>query len=475
MDSNNSFKRFLIPPVVGLIFLVVGMGYGATKNKDKNNETYVMTEAELQSQIMSFADRFSAIIVTALEEYEDLSPSSYNRRAVLVHTVYPIATAYTIAVESDPAVALLDMVVMVTLGRMIYETVGVKDLGKDVEPIIKGFRKAENDIWGIAKQVLTPDEQKELYDLIHQWTQKHPEVLGFSHIRFKNFASERRQSKLARGEKPTGLFKSVKKASQEAEEIRLLAERGMFLATRLPLMTGLFADTWASRLTANPDINQTLNDLHTFSSVAERLASSTDNLSKEITAQRKATVDQVMAEVSKLREETIDQVMKRVSIEREAAIDQFIDRFAKERKQTIDDLLAEEERIKALIAELRQTLAVGNELVTSSNTLVARLGFEEGDTSSEPFDIKEYQTTLTEASKMIQQADGLIKTVDQLMLSPGWENSLPRIIEALDSAEKEASEWATHAFLLGMGLIAAFFLALLVYRYASERLLGQRP
>ena len=106
------------------------------------------------------------------------------------------------------------------------------------------------------------------------------------------------------------------------ERTRLLAERGMFLGTRLPQMTGLFADVWASRLLAsNPEVKQMLTDVHTFAVVSERLANSTDELSNHITAERKATVDQVMKEVSELRELTIDQVMKRVSIERELAIE----------------------------------------------------------------------------------------------------------------------------------------------------------
>lgn len=432
-----------------------------------------MTEAELQAQVMSFADRFTAIMMTALEDFENLSPTPENRGAVLVHTTYPMAAAYTIAADPDPAVSLLDMVVMITLGRMIYEEVGIADLGKKVTPILKGFQVAEKDVWEIARKIITADEEKDLYGLIQAWRQDHPEVLFFSHIRFKDSASLRGESKSAT-KKARGLFKSIKEATQQAEEIRLLAERAMFLATRMPMLTGIFADTWASRLANNPDIKQTLNDIHTFSAVAARLAGSTDNLSREITAQREATVDQVMKEVSKLREVTINQVMERVSIEREAAINQLIDRFAVERKQTIEDLLAEEERIKAMITELRQTLAVGNELVTSTNTLVAHFGLEEGEASSEPFDIKEYQTTLVEASNVIQRADGLVKTIDQLMLSEGWENSLPRIIETLDRAGREGEEWVEHAFLLGIALILFFFAAMLAYRYAEIKFFGRR-
>ena len=44
-----------------------------------------------------------------------------SRRALLGDVVYSAAAAFTIAADPEPQVALLDMVVMTTLGRMVYE------------------------------------------------------------------------------------------------------------------------------------------------------------------------------------------------------------------------------------------------------------------------------------------------------------------------------------------------------------------
>ncbi|UCG11257.1 MAG: hypothetical protein JSU72_11940 [Deltaproteobacteria bacterium] len=487
-----SQQRLLAKPVLVFclaISLVLAAGCATTQpktssrpastessQKGETEGTARMSEAELQSQVMSFADRFVAIMENAFAEFEDTSPSPESRRAVQLYTVFPQASAYIIAAESDPRVALLDMVVMITLGRMVYEEVGLKELGSELEPVLKGFRTAEEDIWAIARQVLTPDEQKELYGLIQEWRQEHPEVILFSHIRFSDFAAERRTSKLTRGAQARGLFKSVEKATQEAEEIRLLAERGMFLATRLPLMTGAFADVWASRLASNPKVKQLLTDVHRVSMVSERLAYSTDELSNQITKERKATVDQVMEEVSQLREVTIDQVMKKVAVERSAAIDQFVDRLAEERKRTIDEFIAEEQRMRGLLTDLRQTLTVGNELVGTANTLAARLNLGEKGTSSEPFDIKDYQATLVQASTAMQQLEVILRSFDQLMLSPGWEQNLPRMVEAITQVRAQGDEWVTHAFLLGILLILFLLMgavvAMLSYRFAARRLFG---
>jgi len=242
----------------------------------------------------------------------------------------------------------------------------------------------------------------------------------------------------------------------------MLAERSLYLATRLPLLTGNFAETWMSQMILNPQIQNILANV--------------GKLSGKITEEPKATVKQVMKEVSDLREVTINQVMQRVSIEREAAIVQLMDRFALERKQSLEDILSEEKRLTGLLTELRQTLALGNDLVASTNTLAGRFGLkEEGaakETPSELFDIKDYQATLVDASKVLQQTDALVKMVDHFLLSPEWEKSLPRFIEALNSAQTEGEKSLNHAFLAGAGLILIFFLTLFGYRFAVQRLLG---
>jgi len=122
--------------------------------------------------------------------------------------------------------------------------------------------------------------------------------------------------------------------------------------------------------------------------------------------------------------------------------------------------------------------------VTSTNALVDRLKVEQvkpGEDSSpaEPFNIKDYQAALVEASKTIQLLERLIKAIDQVMLSQGWEQTLPRIVEALDRMGSEGDERIDHAFFMGLAFILIFlvgqFITLLAYRYASYRIFGLKP
>ena len=85
-------------------------------------------------------------------------------------------------------------------------------------------------------------------------------------------------------------FKTVQEVTQQVEETRMLAEQGIFLGTRLPLLTGNFAEVWESQPLVSLETIKILADIHTFSSVSERLAKVAEQLP-----------DKVMKDVAKLQ------------------------------------------------------------------------------------------------------------------------------------------------------------------------------
>ena len=95
-----------------------------------------------------------------------------------------LMAAYTIAAAPNPEVGLLDMVVLTTLGRMIYEAHWGKQYGDLVQPAIVALRILETDIWRIATKALTAAEQTELRGLIKTWRRTHPQQVAFAFMRF---------------------------------------------------------------------------------------------------------------------------------------------------------------------------------------------------------------------------------------------------------------------------------------------------
>jgi hypothetical protein len=365
---KNHFSRKCLCLLLALAIVSIAGGdvQGAKEEKEKaaKEKTYAITEAQLQSHVMSFADRFVSILVTALQEFDARKPSKKNRYDVRALITYSLSTGYIIAAESDPDIALLDMLSMVTLGRIIFEKEGLSKYGKAVEPIIEGFRTAEKDIRKIAAIVLTPDELSNLMTIINRWRKQNPEVIFYPLIRFSNFAGERRESTLTRAEEAEGLFESVESASETVEEMRLLAERGMYLATRMPQLWGMFGELWLSNILDSPDIKKTLTDLSQLSQGTAGLAAIAEKLPDQIATEREATIKQMMSAVSTERKAAI----RDITTEREATIKQVMSAISAERKAAIADFLVEYRRIEErLLPEITKAMdraeSEGEELV----------------------------------------------------------------------------------------------------------------
>jgi len=438
MSYRNRSWRILwsILLVLGIVLSVADDACSQKKGEKKKEESYVMTEAELQAHLMGFADRFAAYISQGFETYDELAPPLESRRIVQGDAVYSMYAAFLIAAEEDPDPALLDMVVMVTLGRLIYEEHWLPKLDPSVKSLVAAFRKAETDVSEIVAMVLNPDQQQELLDLIKEWRREHPEETQFSYLRVSDFAAERAKSRLSKIWKPSGLFKSVEAATQQVEMARLLAERAMFLVTRMPLLTGYFADVWTSQLLISPELKAVLDDLHRFVDTTENLP---QNFAKE----------------------------------RQAMIEQAMDRLAEERKNTINDFLAQEARLKGVLTDIKQAATEADKFMVSLNSFTDYLESEPAEDSI-PFIIGDYKETAVEIAAAGARLNSLVDSLDRFLNSPGMEKLLPQFDEAVRRAGDEGEKLIDHTFRQMVVLILIWFVAYvigrLVVNYFSKKM-----
>jgi hypothetical protein len=187
---------------LGCVWLTVGIVHGAKNDKADEIKSYAINEAELQAQIMDFVDLFTVVMTSAFRQSDALLKTRKNRYELQAMVTYTLYNAYIIAGESEPAIALLDMLSMVSLGRIIFEEEGQKLYGVAVQPIIQGFRKAENEIQKIAVKVLREDQLENVMSIIRSWRNNNPEITFFQFTRFNNIAGERRKVTPDDQEKP---------------------------------------------------------------------------------------------------------------------------------------------------------------------------------------------------------------------------------------------------------------------------------
>jgi hypothetical protein len=463
MTSVNPYRSLACAVALSLLwgsFTPAAWG----KKKDPKESEYAVTEAELQADLMSYADRYAAISAQAVDDVNQLEPAPGVRYRVNSDHTYSSAAAFTIAADPNPQVALLDMVVMATLGRMIFEDDWRTRYGAIVDPMVIALGKLEKDVWEIADGILDGTQQAELRQRIEAFRSDNPELTTFSHLRFADFPSKRATSSL-KATSSGGIFKSVRKITEQVEQTRMLAERGVYMSTRLPLLGGNFADVWLSQLSMNPAVDEILGNVHTFAEVSDRLATVAETLPALIAEERNETIRQLVLEVTALRADTVDHVFES---------------FAAERNSTIEQFAAEEEKMRGVLTELRQTLEAANDLTVSADTLVAKLdlGAPTGDDSSaepaKPFDIDDYRATLVEAGAAIRELDNLLGSAQRLLDSPGGSQLLPQLLGSIDDVGDESVKIVDRVFLLALLLIvvtmASFVLARLVYRWLANRM-----
>jgi len=359
------------------IALGLNSGCGAARKNAQVSNPAVISEVELQSNLMSFSDRSASVLIAALEEFDAQGPTPEARKFVMSDISYTLSATYTIAAEPNPQTALLDLTVVMAMGRSIYEDNVREKYGDQIEPLISAFETLENDIWRISRQVLTPEQQQELRGHIQSWRTNNPDLVVYNYIRFSDFDASRRDSTLVERSQGGGLFKSVRQVTEEVEETRMLAERAIFLGTRLPLLTGHFAEVWMSQLMVNPEARQVFSDLHQLAELSARLVEVTDSLPRQIADEQTVIIDRVMADVSELSEETVDGVMGRVAIERSQAIDQFMTRLAEARTQTLRELGSEELALNETVGNLNLALKEGSNLVEALDQLAVKLGLDQ--------------------------------------------------------------------------------------------------
>jgi hypothetical protein len=204
----SGFRRILL----GLFCSGALVLASTTIGMAQESKTPAITQLELQGDLMGFADRLASFLGQV-----NFDPAFRAQPVLLRDVTFTIMAAFTSAAEPYPGISLLDMVVLTTLTRLIYEEHWQRQFGQLVQPALAAFRALEADIWTIAAKVLTPEEQRDLRALISAWHRVHPQQVFVSSIRFGDFTQESLAFSLAEAKKARGLFKSVQEVAQKVD------------------------------------------------------------------------------------------------------------------------------------------------------------------------------------------------------------------------------------------------------------------
>jgi hypothetical protein len=226
-----------------------------------------VSQSDVQDHLQRFQGRFTASLSDALEPLLTHRDPRL-RRAALELQVRLASAALDIAIGPEADASLLDMVTLVELAKGTVADHWIPQVfhGQQAGPLGEAMERCSQDVWRVARKVLSAAEETQLRRMIAQWKASHPDQQQIAGMRFADFASPGEAGFGTIAREASGLFSGVRKAVQTADQTRLLAERALYAAQRLPFLLRMQV-----RLASQQLLGDLRNDLRPTLAAARRL------------------------------------------------------------------------------------------------------------------------------------------------------------------------------------------------------------
>lgn len=253
MSRMPGLRNLVAALVVGLATVSCGHGAGSAGSRDvdltsartrgdaETDKRTPVSQAELQESLQRLAGNFTDCMTQAMGDLaRSGTPAESDdtlRRALLY-----ASSSLDIATGPLAEVNLLDMIVFIRLCREVFETHWMPEVyGEKGEPVLEAFRASEAELRTVAARVLSAEQLDKLDAFVDQWRRDNPNLFRVEGVRLMDFSVRAGKVEHARAEEASGLLASVRSATQTADQALLIAERGMFLAHRMPFLIRLQA------------------------------------------------------------------------------------------------------------------------------------------------------------------------------------------------------------------------------------------
>jgi hypothetical protein len=412
-----------------------------------------MTPFELQSRIASFADGFAMGLSQPLA---DIKPKLEREAEAAVHRwVASHATvAIVLASGPNPLINLLDLTGMATLARMAMEEYWIPQVLGDVgTPLLEHHRVYENEIWKIARDVITEEQEVELRSLIDEWRKTHRIERSANFVTISDYAKERWTSPLVE----TGVSKSLLSlvhldplskldpTTRQLAQTRYTAERLIYFVQRLPTILRLQTEMLYEDLSMSAEFIQALGDLSAFRQTAERFVDTVDALPQKIAQAQREFLKELVTGGAQLADLSKE--------------------YGKTFSAGSDMAASVAKAIEALDAYTVRVTADPEEAEASPATVSSP---PPADPDRRGFDVLDYAQTATEIARASKDLEATIASFDKLMQSPAWESRQKEVTALVAELERGAERITQQVFLRGLILIAALLVGalvvLLIYR-----------
>jgi hypothetical protein len=412
--------------------------------QESTNASQSVTLTVLQTQVMRFADIYVATVSQACDDATANGANRQFRLAALRWKVGQATSAYTDASGQNPAINALDMLVLVTMARMVVEEYGVDTYGDAIQPLLYAQRQLETNAWTLASGVLKPAQQQELRDLIQVWRAAHPHQRYIGPIRFREFVTAMGKNPTPATTAPTSIFSllfldplaGLDPTAAAIQETRELGERAMYYSQRMPQLVSWQTEELVLQLADQPESRQILSNAQQVANAATSFTKVSEQFPQLVNDQRQAAIQQLLDGLSsggKQSQELIDDT-----------------------RSTLNSAGAAATNVTAAIQALGQFVAQVSPVQTNGSPTEPR---------STPFNVLDYGTAASQVGVAANNLNALLATVN---------DSVPRLTHLQEQSTAAAKGLVDRAFWLALALVIAFLVgavaAALSWRILSNNL-----
>ncbi|HEY1923071.1 MAG TPA: hypothetical protein VGG44_10015 [Tepidisphaeraceae bacterium] len=301
---------------------------------------------EIDAHVRGFSDAFMSRVALPYDQLISSGKTPEVRSWALKSRFGQAVAVLSDATGPNPTVNLLDVVVLVTLKRISIEEYWIPHLlHDDGNDLLAAYRQSETEVWNLAARIFTSQQIVDLHRAIAEWRNDNPNSYYVGFIKFTDFLEGSSTSSKHAMSMPSSLLgllyidplAGLDPVTQEARGFRVLAERLMFVAMRMPFIMNCQVEEVTDNILNSPQIQRLISSSEQYAKVGDRF---NDIVAKYPADFSKAT---------------------------KGAIDQINSAATEQRKAITKELNSESDQIHGLLADARQSIVVARDSAASIN------------------------------------------------------------------------------------------------------------
>ena len=244
-------------------------------------------QLELQEDIQRFYTRFTERTLEALLN-QGFDDAEKRKKALTEYLLYD-SEALKIATGPFPVINLLDMLTFIKLNRIVIRDYWLPKVWKEEGRILlRSFIRSERDIEEVALKIITEKNLRDVNELVRNWRKDNPHLNRVEKIRLADFATYagktgKQMQEARKGFSLSSFVLDTRGAVQAADQMVLVANRGVFLAQNMPLLIRLQGRLGIQEILDDLDVrihqsNSSLDKMSEIGSMVGGVSSLTNNL-----------------------------------------------------------------------------------------------------------------------------------------------------------------------------------------------------